>query len=66
MWSRPGPKAEEHQDSGPLGAGRFLIGLPALVQPAVEDQQVSRAAFPTRIVLAAGYAVHPEFATDSG
>jgi hypothetical protein len=66
MGSRPGLEAGERQGSKFLGPGRLLVGRPALDQPAVEDQQVSRTAFPTRIVLTARYAVHPGFAADSG
>jgi hypothetical protein len=42
------------------------MGRLAFEQPAVENQQVSAAAFPAQVMLAAGYAVHPGFTSDSG
>jgi len=53
------------QDSGPWGTADFLrIPLP-LEQPTVENQQISIAATPTIVILAAGYAMHPGFTPDS-
>ncbi|MBU4447311.1 MAG: hypothetical protein KKD99_01900, partial [Proteobacteria bacterium] len=54
------------QGSGLFGTAYFLrVPLP-LEQPAVEDQQVSKAASPTGVILAAGDVVHPGFTSGSG
>jgi len=59
------PQKKSAKDSGPFGATYFLRVLLALEQPTVEDQQVSIAAFPTLVILAAGDLVHPGFTSES-
>ena len=54
------------QDSGPFGTTYFLRRPLPLEQPAVEDQQVSIAAFPADVTLAAGDVVHPGLTSGSG
>jgi hypothetical protein len=64
IW--PWPGSPEEEGSGPFGTAYFLrIPLPP-EQPAVEDQQVSKAASPTDVILAIGYAMHPGLTPGSG